>query len=434
MSAEADWHGRRLHFVGAGGTGMSGLARVCAQLGAVVTGSDRARDPGLEGVPVGVGHAAANVPEQGELVYSSAVPAGNVERARARDLGLRELRRGDLLAELARLRRCIAIAGTHGKTTTAWMTVHAMRSAGLRPSYVIGAPLRDGSPSSEWRAGEWLVVETDESDRTFLAFAPEIGVVTNVALEHMREYRTREALEAAFAEFGSRCGTVLTQPERQVGDLRLGPAGSRFRWRRQEVELPVPGAHNAANAAAALEACRLAGLDPAVAVAALRDYPGARRRLEPVGRSAGGAQVFDDYAIHANEIRASLAALRTLTAGRIVAVFEPLLYSRTQEMAPELGAALSAADEVVVLDVFAGSEAGEDGGSVSGQIVADAVAGPPAFWVGAAQTAARHLESRLCDGDACVVMGVSAAPQAVARALVAGSHPGKGGGWGTSPA
>jgi UDP-N-acetylmuramate--alanine ligase len=418
MSAEADWRGRRLHFVGAGGTGMSGLARACAQLGAVVTGSDRARDPGLEGVSVSVGHAAANVPQQGELVYSSAVAADNVERARARELGLRELRRGELLAELARLRRCIAIAGTHGKTTTAWMTVRAMQGTGLRPSYVIGAPLRDGSPSSSWEPGEWLVVETDESDRTFLALAPEIGVVTNVALDHMREYGSREALEKAFAEFGSRCGTVLTHPERQVRDLQLGPAGSRFRWRRREVELPVPGAHNAANAAGALEACRLAGLDAAVTAAALRDYPGARRRLEPVGRSAGGARIFDDYAIHANEVRASLAALRTLTPGRIVAVFEPLLYSRTREMAPELGAALSAADEVVVLDIFAGSEAGEDDGTVSGQIVADAVAGPPALWAGTPQVARRHLEPRLGAGDACVVMGVGAAPQAVAQALV----------------
>jgi UDP-N-acetylmuramate--alanine ligase len=177
----------------------------------------------------------------------------------------------------------------------------------------------------------------------------------------------------------------------------------------------VPGAHNAADAAAALEACRLAGLDLAAAVAALRSYPGARRRLEPVGRSAAGADVYDDYAIHANEVRASLAALRTLGPRRLVVVFEPLLYSRTREMARDLGAALSEADEVVVLDVFAGSEAGEEHPGVTGALIADAVSGPPAVWAGTADAAQRHLE--LADGDACVVMGVGGVPHALAREL-----------------
>ncbi len=417
MSAEADWRGRRLHFVGAAGTGMRGLARVCAQLGAVVTGSDRDRDPGLEGITVAVGHAAAHVPTEGELVYSSAVSPDNVERAQARQLGLREIRRGELLAELAKLRRCVAIAGTHGKTTTAWMTVHAMHGVGLRPSYVIGAGLRDGSPSSAWEAGEWLVVETDESDRTFLALTPEIGVVTNVALEHTREYGSREELEAAFESFASRCGAVVTHPERSVRDLCLHPEGSRFCWHQQAVELPVPGAHNAHDAAGALQACRLVGLDAAPTARALRNYPGARRRLEPVGHSSAGAQLFDDYAIHANEIRASLAALRTLGPSRIVVVFEPLLYSRTREMARDLGAALSAADEVIVLDVFAGSEAGEKHPDVSGGIVADAVMGPPTVWASTPGEARRHLESTLSAGDACVLMGVGEAPQRLARTL-----------------
>jgi UDP-N-acetylmuramate--alanine ligase len=417
MSAEADWRGRRLHFVGVGGSGMRGLARVCAQLGAVVTGSDRATDPGIDGVSVDIGHSAAHVPTGAELVYSSAVGPDNVERLRGRELGLREIRRGELLAELADLHRCIAIAGTHGKTTTAWMTVHAMRGAGVDPGYVIGAGLRDGSPSAEWRPGEWLVIETDESDRTFLALAPRIAVVTNVALEHMREYGSREELEAAFETFAASSGAVVTHPERCIRDLRLGPEGSRFVWRGQAVELPVPGAHNAHNAAGALEACRLAGLDGAATAHALRDYPGACRRLEPIGRTAAGARVFNDYAIHANEIRASLGALRLLAPTRLVAVFEPVLYSRTREMADDLGAALSLADEVVVLDVFAGSEAGGDRPQVSGEIVADAVATSPVVWAGTAAAARRHLEPTLGAGDACVVMGVGEASNGLARAL-----------------
>lgn len=417
MAGEADWRGRRLHFVGAGGSGMSGLARVCAELGAAVSGSDRARDPHIEGFPVSVGHAPANVPAEGELVYSSAVAPDNVERRRARELGLREIRRGELLAELAALRRCVAVAGTHGKTTTAWMTVHAMRGAGLRPSYVIGAGLRDGSPSASWGPGEWMVVETDESDRTFLAFEPEIGIVTNVAPEHMREYGSRQELDAAFETFACRCATVVSEPARLIADLRLSRGGSRFRWRGEEVELSVPGAHNAHNAAGALEACRAAGLDTRVAARALREFPGARRRLEPVGRTPSGAMLFDDYAIHANEVRASLAALRTLGPRRVVAVFEPLLYSRTREMASDLGAALSESDEVVVLDVFGGSEAGRDHPEASGGLVAEAVVGVPATWARTPEAARRHLESTLASGDACVAMGVGEAPQLLCRAL-----------------
>src|SRR3954452_11039355 len=233
----------------------------------------------------------------------------------------------------------------------------------------------------------------------------------------MREYGTREELESAFEAFASRCGRVVANPERRVRDLRLGPEGSRFRWRGQAVELRVPGAHNAHDAVGALEACRLAGLDGAATVQALRDFPGAHRRLEPLGQTETGAHVFDDYAIHANEVRASLAALRTLSPNRVVVVFEPLLYSRTREMPRELGAALSAADEVVVLDVFAGSEAGEDHPEVSGRIVADAVLGPPAVWARTPEAARSDLEPALAAGDACVVMGVGEAAHGLARAL-----------------
>ena len=283
------------------------------------------------------------------------------------------------------------------------MIVHALRAVGPPPSYVIGAALRDGSPSSAWHPGEWLVLETDESDRTFLAVEPEIGVVTNVSLEHTREYRSLAELEEAFAAFAAQSGRAVTGA--QAADVRLGPGGTRFRWRERTVRLPVPGEHNAHNAAAALEACRLAGVD---GVDALATYPGARRRLELLGQTPAGARVYDDYAIHENEITASLAALRTLYPGRVVAVFEPLLYSRTREMAAAWGRALSAADAVVVLDVFAGSEAGDE--PVSSQLVLDAVDGPPVV-------AREQLEAMLRTGDACVFMGVGPAPQRIARAL-----------------
>jgi UDP-N-acetylmuramate--alanine ligase len=380
----ADWHGRRLHFVGIAGYGMSGLARLCRELGAEVTGSDQKLAPG---------HSAGNVPAGAELVYSSAIMPDNVERARGRELGLREIRRGELLAELTRLRRCIAVAGTSGKTTTAWMIVHMLRQQ-LRLSWAIGAELRDGSPNSAWDSGEWMVVEADESDRTFLALEPQIGVVTNVAAEH----GTLEEMREAFAAFEARCGTVVKGVE--AGQPELGPDGSRFRWRDREVRLPVPGAHNVANAVLALEACRLVGVD---GVEALATYPGARRRLEPLGRG-----VYNDFAIHANEIRASLAALRTLGHERVVVVFEPLLYSRTRDMAADWGEALRGADEVVVLEVRAGSEAGKE--PVSGRVVAEAANG-------IFDPAGEGLARLVRPGDACVFMGVGQTPQQLAREL-----------------
>ena len=420
---------------------MSGLAAVCASLGAQVSGSDRTAGPSLErlrasGVHVTVGHRAENVPDRAELVYSSAVKPGNPERFRASELGLRELRRGELLAEVAALRRCIAIAGTHGKTTTAWMTVHALRGAGLGPGYVIGADLRDGQPSAAWRPGEWLVVETDESDRTFLALEPEIAVVTNVELEHTKQYGSLGEARSAFAEFLSHSEQLVLPAHPDLGclaegrpaetfdvdEVALGAWGARFRWRGRPVALRVPGEHNARNAAAALEACRLVGVDLDRAVEALADFPGARRRLELAGRTGSGARVYEDYAIHANEIRATLSALRTIETGRVVVVFEPLLFTRTREMAPEMGRALAQADAVVVLELFAGSETGEDHPGVSGRLVARTATahadGRPVVFAPTAADAERHLKDWLEAGDTCVVMGVGGEPQRLARTLV----------------
>ena len=420
---------------------MGGLALVCTNLGAEVTGSDRIEGPGLErlrasGVQVTVGHRAENVPDGAELVYSSAVKPDNLERSRGREMGLRELRRGELLAEVARLRRYIAIAGTHGKTTTAWMTVHALQRVGLDPSHVIGAELRDGQPSAAWRPGEWLVVETDESDRTFLALEPEIAVVTNVALEHTKQYGSLAEVRTAFADFLRRSKQIVipAAPDLRslangraaeafaVDEIALGAWGARFRWRGRAVTLAVPGEHNARNAAAALEACRLVGVDLDRAIRGLADFPGARRRLELVGETPSGARVYEDYAIHANEMRATLSALRTIETGRVVAVFEPLLFTRTREMAPEMGRALAQADAVVVLEVFAGSEAGEQHPGVSGRLVARAATehaeGRPVVFAATTVDAQKQVAGWLGATDACVVMGVSGEPQRLARALV----------------
>ncbi len=221
----ADWDGRRLHFVGLGGAGMSGLALVAAALGAEVTGSDRADSPYLErvraaGIAPVVGHDAANVPDGDdvELVVSTAIPASNPERAVAAARGLREIHRGALLGELSRLRRTISIGGTHGKTTTASMAAHALLALGWDPSYVIGGELTTTGTNAAAGTGEWLVVEADESDRSFLELSSEVAVVTNIELDHHATYGSVEELERAF------CGFLRNGLRRVVADTIEGEA------------------------------------------------------------------------------------------------------------------------------------------------------------------------------------------------------------------
>jgi UDP-N-acetylmuramate--alanine ligase len=280
------WSGRRLHFVGIGGAGMSGLALVARELGAEVTGSDRSagssyaarlRAAGIEPVE---GHDAANVPAGAEVVYSSAIPPENPERAAAAT----ELHRADLLGELTRLRPTIAVSGTHGKTTTSSMLVHALRGAGADPGYLIGGEVRSTGSNAGWGTGEWLVVEADESDRSLLKLDRRVAVLTNAELDHHATYSSQRDVEATFRAFlapaehavvwdrpallalaadGSRLWPFDAAPELTAG-------GSRFVLDGVEVALSVPGAHNALNAAAALTACRAIGADVAAAAAALR--------------------------------------------------------------------------------------------------------------------------------------------------------------------
>jgi UDP-N-acetylmuramate--alanine ligase len=439
--APGEFSGRRLHFVGIGGAGMSGLALVARALGAEVTGSDRAdssyaerlREHGIEPV---IGHAAENVPAGAEVVYSSAVPASNPERQAAG----RELHRADLLAEIASLRRCLAVTGSAGKTTTSAMAVQALRGAGLDPSYVIGGELRDTGVNAGWGSGEWIVIEADESDRSLLKLDPEIAVLTNAELDHHATYSSRLDLDDTFREFMARAtggAVVWNRPELlalcppgavpyDAPEPELSPAGSRFRWRGIDVELTVPGAHNAINAAGALTAAALAGADPARAAAALRDFKGTRRRFERLGETAAGATVYDDYAHHPTKVAAAVAAARTLAPGRVVAVFQPHLYSRTQALAREFGVALAGADLVAVLDVYPARERAEDYSGVDGRLIAAATAdasdGRPVAWTPAFVDAERVLASWLRRGDLCLMMGAGDVDRLAARIVVVGAE------------
>jgi UDP-N-acetylmuramate--alanine ligase len=439
----ADWAGRRLHFIGIGGAGMSGLALVAHALGASVTGSDRAagspyagplRAAGIEPV---VGHDAANVPDGAEVVVSTAIPATNPERVAARDRGLRELHRAELLGELTRLRPTIAVTGTHGKTTTSSMLVHALRGCGMDPGYLVGGAVRSTGANAGWGAGEWLVVEADESDRSLLSLAPAIAVLTNAELDHHTTYASRRDVDETFRAFlalASRATVVWDRPELLAlapGGVpvaafdaapELTPGGSRFTLDGVSVELTVPGTHNAVDAAAALTAARLAGADLADAAAALRDFQGAGRRFERLGTTAAGAVVVDDYAHHPTEVAATLEAARTLSPRRVIAVFQPHLFSRTAHQAADFGVALARADEVVVLDVYPARERAEDFPGVTGLLVAEAAAdaagGKTVAWMPGFEQAETYLSGRLREGDLVLTLGAGDV-DALGRALAA---------------
>jgi UDP-N-acetylmuramate--alanine ligase len=410
-----DWPKRRLHFIGIGGAGMSGLALVCRQLGAEVSGSDRASSTYLDrvreaGIPAVVGHDPANVPAAAEVVLSTAIGPENPELAIARERKQPEIHRGALLAELCAERRLIAIAGTHGKTTTAAMTAWALRELGGEVAFFIGGelPTARGDQNAAWGDGEWAVAEADESDASFLELRPEVAVITNVEMDHHSRWGSLAELSGAFRRFAEPAIGVVVPAELTA----LAGPGQRvvpFGDDEPLPELAVPGRHNALNALAALAAIELAGFDREAAAAALAEFPGVRRRLELRGEAAG-ARIFDDYGHHPTEVAAALVALRELEPARLLAVFQPHLYSRTKAMAERFGAALALADEVGVLDVYAAREqpVGELEG-VSGldvaRAAADRSAGRPVWWLGDIDRAERAFRDRLGQGDVLVTIG-----------------------------
>jgi UDP-N-acetylmuramate--alanine ligase len=420
---------------------MSGLALVARALGAGVTGSDRSSSAYLErlhehGIEPIFGHAAENVPDGAEVVYSTAIGPENPELAAA--TGPR-LHRAELLAQIAALRRCIAITGTHGKTTTAAMVVDVLRGCGMDPSYLVGGELRSTESNAGWSGGEWIVIEADESDRSLLKLAPEIAVLTSAELDHHTTYGSRLELERTLREFMARAGggaVYWNRPELRalcpagaIGydapDPVLLAGGSRFRWRGVEVALAVPGAHNAINAAGALTACVLAGADERTAATAIGPFRGARRRMERLGRSAAGAELYDDYAHHPTEVAAAISAARTLGPDRLIAVLQPHLYSRTLALHEDFGRALADADKVAVLEIYPSRESKADYPGVSGLLIAaaaaDAAAGKDVSWLPAFEDVRLALGATLRAGDLCLMMGAGNI-DSLGRSLVAASQ------------
>jgi UDP-N-acetylmuramate--alanine ligase len=385
--------GRRIWFAGIGGAGLSGYAVLAEAWGAEVAGWDRVDTPYLEhvravGIPVEIAPEPA-APEGFEVVVSTAF-TGQVEGHT----------RAEFLAELVSLQRSIVVAGAHGKTTTAGMIAFCLDRLGLDPAFLIGGEIPQLGGNAG--AGEgWLVVEGDESDRTIESLRPEIAVVTNVDLDHHTTFASRAEVDALFDAW------LATVPKVVRGD-RLEPL---------DLELAVPGEHNRLNAAAAVAALELAGVDADAARRVLPEFRGAGRRLEPRGE-ARGAAVYDTYAHHPAELAADLAALRALD-GRLLVLFQPHLYSRTRHLAHELAAALATADAVGVTDVYPAREEAVPG--VTGKLVVDALSelrpGMPVAWTPTVEDGVRFLSRRARAGDVLVTAGAGDVDRAPALLL-----------------
>ena len=439
---------RRAHLIGIGGAGMSGIARILLARGAAVSGSD-AKDSRAflalraQGAEIAVGQRSQNLDLFAEgpsaVVVSTAIKETNPELMAARERGITVLHRAQALAALMEGNRVAAIAGTHGKTSTTSMLTVALQHCRLDPSFAIGGDLNESGANAHHGEGGMFVAEADESDGSFLSYAPSVAVVTNVEPDHLDHHGTAEAYLAVFAEFARRVepGGVLIvcgddpaavaladhvaegvrvrrygraadgeqdarvlgyRPWGEGGIVRLSLAGKEI-----DVQVAVPGEHMAYNAVAAL----LAGLELGASVEGLLDglaaFGGVRRRFEFKGRS-GDVRVYDDYAHHPTEVDAQLRAVRqTAGDGRIVVVFQPHLYSRTSTFAREFAEALGNADEVVVLDVFGAREEPQPG--VSGALIADQITGAGVHYEPAFDRAAVLAADLVKPGDLLVTMG-----------------------------
>jgi UDP-N-acetylmuramate--alanine ligase len=389
---------RRVHFVGIGGIGMSGIAELLANLGYAVSGSDTKRSATTDrlvsrcGVVVHEGHAARNVADADVVVFSSAVRPTNDEVVEARRRGIPVIPRAEMLAELMRLRFAIAVAGSHGKTTTTSMIAVVLERAGLDPTAVIGGRLSVFGSNARLGGGQYMVAEADESDRSFLMLWPSIAVITNIDREHMESYGSFADLQQAFADFANKvpfygsvvaCADdpqlvpVLPRLKRrvvtygfdrgaQIGatDVEVGSFGARcsvvHRLPHDEqalgtLQLSVPGRHNLQNALAAVAVANELDIDFSQVAAALAAFGGAERRFERHGE-AGGVLVVDDYGHHPTEIAAVLTAARATLGRRLIVVFQPHRYSRTHQLMDEFGPSLKGADEIVLTDIYAASE------------------------------------------------------------------------------
>lgn len=429
-----------MHMVGMGGAGMSAIARILTEAGITVSGSDARESASLEalrslGIKADVGHRAEQAAGADVLVVSSAVPPTNPEVRLGTSSGIPIVWRGQALAHLVRGFRSVAVSGTHGKTTTSGMIATVTRMAGMDPTYALGADIASGGPGGHLGSGEVAVVEADEAYGSFLWLEPSISLVTNVDRDHMDHYGDWESLKSAFRVFmekatervivcaddphvvevadGIEAVTYGFNPDADIrGDeLESGAGGSTFRLfvggkPRAAVALNVAGRHNAQNALGAVAACLGLGISVESIVEGLAGFKGVSRRFEFRGRYEG-ADLVDDYAHHPAEIEATLSAARWGPWSRVVAVFQPHLYSRTQDLWREFGAALSSADVIVVTDIYGAREDPIPG--VTGKLIVESVwqhaPGRTVVYMPRLNDAARYVRSVVRQGDLILTLG-----------------------------
>jgi len=424
-----------IHVVGAGGAGMSAIAEVLATMGHHVSGSDQQASPVLDrlrsvGVGTTVGHASANVPANVDAVtVSTAIGPENPEVLEAHRRGVPVLRRADVLSALTALRRTIAVAGTHGKTTTSSLLAVALTSAGMDPSFVVGGVIAGFGTGARWGAGEWLVVEADESDGTFLDLDVELAVLTSVEPDHLEHYGGFDTLVDAFALFVARAGgprlvcaddpvaaglagATSTYGFHAGADVRIidyeatGAATAFTLEGLGRVTVPLPGRHNARNATAAVAAAVAAGASFDDAAAGVAAFAGVGRRSQVRGERDGVTFV-DDYAHLPGEVAPTLAAAREGGWSRVVAVFQPHRYSRTEALWADFADAFTDADVVVVTEIYPAGEPPRAG--VSGRLVADAVRDAHARahveWLPERADVVAFLRRELRAGDLCLTLG-----------------------------
>ena len=466
----------RVHFVGIGGSGMSGLARLMLDRGIEVSGSDLRDSAQLaalrqKGAVIHIGHSAANLGRPGGMadtvVETPVIPDETAELVAARKLGIPILSRAQALALLLADHKVIGIGGTHGKTTTTSMIAVALWRCGADPSFAIGSEVNELGSNAHTGTGDYFVVEADESDGAFLHMDPSVVVVTNVEPDHMDYWGDLSSLERGFADFldlvtpnhgfavvctDQEGSAALVSAARDRGvnvvtygsdldcDYRVeiqgsGEAGYRFGVLHRGVELGplilrVPGRHNALNATAALAVCMGLGFSASETVAGLEHFSGARRRFEYRGESRG-VKVYDDYAHHPTELIATLGAAREMVGeGRLIVAFQPHRYTRTAMFSKELGEALKDADDVVVLEVFS---AGEDPiPGASGQAVAVNVPLPQGnvLFEPSWSAVPKRLAERAQPGDLIMTLGAGdislLGPEVLAELRASGNHDGSG--------
>ena len=436
---------QHLYFVGIGGAGMSGIAEVLHENGFKISGSDTGNGPVIQylkslGIQVFPEHNGANIGDADLLVYSSAIKKDNPEIQEAQNRRVPIIRRAEMLGELMRLKYTLAIAGTHGKTTTTSLVGSIWESAGADPTVIVGGIVKGKGSGAKVGRGNYLVAESDEFDRSFLSMMPSSAIITNIDVDHLDTYANLQEIKDAFVEFGNKVpfyGQIIVclddpniqsilsrlrkpvvtygfnrQSKYRIENLRVENGGPVFEVLNDGVSLgtfnlKIPGTHNVLNATAAIALANEENISVEIIQKAVASFEGVRRRFELIGETKSGALIYDDYAHHPTEVAATLQGFReTFPNRRLIVAFQPHLFTRTRDHYESFGSVFSNCDELLVCDIYPAREAPIEG--VTGELVSKSAqerGHRDARFVGAKENVLSTLQGELSDKDLVVLMG-----------------------------